>query len=243
MKKLFIIIVLCVLITSCNSNDASIMKSEVDVKLEYSIMQSGSLSRSSEDVYMEFYESCIKTKKLAPKNFELTFKTDAKDAEVKRIIGTWGDNEGVRLIEGSYKVSGNTSPKKSTFAGDSLWLTFDETINIQKEQSRILLSANYDCFLLMFDTTDIESIYAYRRNNDAESSRFYLNSSNGIYYLFVHKTSILFDNDSRLMIKIERPSGTLITLDIDKLSFEKGKYYYFNDVTNTFNIDPMESGN
>ena len=29
----------------------------------------------------------------------------------------------------------------------------------------------------------------------------------------------------------------------DDIPFEKGKYYYFNDIDNSFNIPPMEEGN
>lgn len=32
-------------------------------------------------------------------------------------------------------------------------------------------------------------------------------------------------------------------LELDDIPFEKGKYYYFNDIDNSFNIPPMEEGN
>ena len=32
-------------------------------------------------------------------------------------------------------------------------------------------------------------------------------------------------------------------IELDDIPFEKGKYYYFNDIDNSFNIPPMEEGN
>ena len=33
------------------------------------------------------------------------------------------------------------------------------------------------------------------------------------------------------------------SINLDNVPFEKGKYYYFNDILNSFDIPPMESGN
>ena len=38
-------------------------------------------------------------------------------------------------------------------------------------------------------------------------------------------------------------NNTNSIIELDDIPFEKGKYYYFNDIDNSFNIPPMEEGN
>lgn len=242
---LFAVPLFSLMLPSC-SNDLEPIdtKQEVSVNLDYSLMQSGSMSRAGDDVYTNFYESCIKTKELAPKNFTLNFSEEG-GTEICDIEGQWGDNEGIRIIEGSYKVTGVTHPRyQSTapkYAGDSLWLKFDETVRIAKDTKTITLSAKYDCFLLLFDASNIKDINTYYLYND--HLKFALNRHNNIYYLFVNKTMVTNSNrESYLIMEITRPSGTKITINLGRLKFEFGKYYYFNDVTNSFDIEAMEPG-
>lgn len=237
---------ICLTLFSCtNHGEPAMEKREASVQLDYTIMESGSMSRAGEQVYMDFFESCIKTKKLAPRNFELKFVNKESSGEIiKDIAGKWGDNEGIRLPECMYQVTGSSSPENAMgprYSGDSLWLTFDETVFINQNTKNLTLSAKYDCFLLLFDANNIDSISAYHYYSN---SKFTLNRFNDIYYIFVNKTVVKdYNRDSALLLKIQRPSGTTITIDLTKMNFEFGKYYYFNDVTNSFNIEVMEPGN
>lgn len=59
-------------------------------------------------------------------------------------------------------------------------------------------------------------------------------------------SSILFywnGNTSPNRISVKRKDGKYSHIVLDKVPFEKGKYYYFNDIDNSFNIPPMEEGN
>lgn len=244
---LLIITAIYILVISC-ANDAypAYDNEEITVLLNYSLMQSGSMSRTAEEVYFDFYLSCVKSKRLAPKSFELNFKTDDNNT-IKNINGIWDNNEEISLREGTYNVSGASYPQnaKSTpkYAGDSLWLAFNEAVYIHTESKTINLTANYDCFLLMFGASNINSITAYY--DSRLNSTFTLNRFNNIYYIFVNQTYELWASSIPidLMLRIKRPSGTEIILNLNQIPFETGKYYYFNDITCSFNLDPMSAGN
>lgn len=235
--------VFSLLLSACGENsesEPSMEQEEVVIHLDYSLMESGSMSRAGEDVYSKFYDSYVKSKLLTPKKYTLSFK-NKNSYSVKNITSEWGSVEGIRLLEGSYTVNGTSSPQYSgntlSFAGDSIWMKFNETIDIGKTDTNIVLNAKYDCFLLLFDAQNIESIYAYSHYNT--SKRFYPTQTDGIYYIFINSTTA---SDERVKIDIKRKTGASITLDLQYLRFEMGKYYYFNDVTNTFDIEPMEQG-
>lgn len=42
---------------------------------------------------------------------------------------------------------------------------------------------------------------------------------------------------------VTRNDGQKSNINLVDIPFEKGKYYYFNDMTNSFDIPKMESGN
>lgn len=240
-----------IFLTSCGGeidNEPKEDLKDVTVKLDYTFLESGSMSRSVEDVYMQFYNNYIQTKKLSPSRYELDFSNfentgDSKDYTLK-IAGIWGNNDGVTLPIGSYTVKGNSTPKISSSpgcCGDSLWLTFNEKIQLSNQAKNITLNAKYDCFLLLFDAENISSIEAYYIDKPNETHL--LTIAGNIYYLFVTKTQRdMFDSSSRVEIKITRKTGTTIRIDLSKIPFEKGKYYYFNDITNSFDIEPMIQG-
>ena len=61
------------------------------------------------------------------------------------------------------------------------------------------------------------------------------------YYTDVAKNEIIpYENHS---LNINRKDGNEIVIYFNGLRFSIGKYYYFNDLTNSFDIPPMESGN
>lgn len=61
-----------------------------------------------------------------------------------------------------------------------------------------------------------------------------LSKVDNIYYMFLDKLSIA-GNDR---LRIKRTSGSESNIGISKTPFENGKYYYFNDITNSFDVPP-----
>lgn len=249
MKKLIVMMsaVMAAAIVSCSSEIDCLIPSleEVSVKLDYAFFEQGSMSRSGESVYESFYNDYVKTKILAPYSYELTFMVE--DKVIASMKGPWG-GAGIRLKEGDYKIVGSSIPKiYSSYQGaedicDSLYLNFNEHVSITKVTEKITLTAKYDCYLLLFNADNIKSITA--SFGDKKLAQI-----GNVYYLFVRKDYYTTQGsygpyNTELCLDIVKKDGTKIdNLEIGKQGFEKGKYYYFNDMTNSFDIDPMVDGN
>ena len=223
-------------LVSC-ANDEIYTPPEVDLTLNYTFAESGSMTRATgEEAYGDFYEKYIKTKKLTPKTYHLIF-TNIDTKAYSEFNGCWDCRDGVRLTEGKYVVTGTSSPKQKTInASDSVYLSFQDTVQIVRDMKELTLKADYNAFLLMFDAENIKKI-AY--NPGENNSPFPLNKTEeNIYYLFMTGVYSNYTN-----ISFERNNGLYSYVYLNRVSFEKGKYYYFNDMTNSFDIPKMESGN
>ncbi len=91
--------------------------------------------------------------------------------------------------------------------------------------------------MLIFDASNTTSIEysGYLGNIHSTCS---LNKKDEIYYIFLSK-----DIEASDQIVVTRKNKKKVIINLYGLSFEKGKYYYFNDVTNSFDIPPMTEGN
>lgn len=241
MKKYLSIFILAFTVIGCsNESDLSQPKQEVDVTLDYSFIESGSMSRAGSNVYTNFYNKYIKTKQLTPKNFELTFKNKETGA-VATIQGNWDKKHSFRLLTGEYEVTGTSHPSVVYYMSciDSVYLSFKQNVSITNSTEDLILTANYDSYMLMFDKGDKTKI-EYRYTGGGSNSPYEyipLKNIDDIYYSFfcqkrANINDICITRDKKLSI-----------INLDKTPFEKGKYYYFNDLNNSFNIPPMEEGN
>ena len=250
MKKLFsLMLVMASMVFVCSScsEDEICIPQEVAFTLDYTFAESGSMTRASgENVYNEFYEKYIKTKQLAPTTYSLTFTNNSTGAKTTINNGVWENKDAIRLMEGEYTVTGKSAPQPiegellSNYVSDTVFLSFDETVNITKDMTNINLTAKYDSYLLLFD-----------KDNCSES--FFQSYVSGRYYrkdlfqtdknniIFIHNFPIIGGNNS--FVWLIRKDKSDIKIELEKQPFEKGKYYYFNDMTNSFDIPKMESGN
>ena len=60
-----------------------------------------------------------------------------------------------------------------------------------------------------------------------------------VFLIFVNRLS----TRSSDIIEITKNDGKESTVSLDNIPFEKGKYYYFDDMTYSFSIPEMEEGN
>lgn len=240
MKKCLLAIAALFMFASCSKDSVAEPPQkqeakEVEVTLGYSFVNEvGDMTRSGSTLYNEFYEEYIKTKKLAPPTFDLTF-TNKETAAVTNIRGEWGEKH-ITLLTGEYEVVGKSVPQDDCI--DTLFLYFEEDVTITSETQAITLTAKYDSYLLLFNAADKDYIN-YRYHNP--SSSYYtleLKNTGTLYYAFFKE--FMFPKDNRISIYRNGVSSTII---LDNIPFEKGKYYYFNDVSGSFDIPPMESGN
>lgn len=245
MKKFLFSIVATLIIVGCGNDKVEEIidqtdPQEVTVTFDYSFWESGSMTKSTgNELYTTFYNKYIKTKTLTPRSYALTLK-NLKTGESSYIRGHWDKKEGIKLTEGTYEITGTSSPIYSSFLYqklDTVYLAFKENIAISSNTTSINLSAKYNSFMLMFDTDNTKSInYGCGENSN---NNIALSKADNIFYMFLDKLSTA--GNDRLNIK--RLSGSESNIYISKTPFENGKYYYFNDITNSFDIPPMEEGN
>lgn len=249
MKKFLFSIVATLIIVGCGNDKVEEIieqtsPKEVTVTFDYSFWESGSMTKSTgNELYTTFYNKYIKTKTLTPRSYALALK-NLKTGESSHIKGYWDKKEGIKLMEGTYEVTGTSSPKYNTeIKVDSVYLSFKENIVIDKNTSSINLSAQYNSYMLIFDTNNTKAIkYNYGTYDESEGYYINLPKSDNIYYMFIEKL-LNEGNPAANRITIHRNSGVKSTVYISKTPFENGKYYYFNDITNSFDIPPMEEGN
>lgn len=238
--SLFIAFFILLCLTSCEYNQVITPDSEVvQIKLDYSLpFTSGTRSVEAQDVYDEYYEQQILTRKLTPKNFELTLSNDF--GEQYSINGFWEKDNSLCPKVGSYKVRGTSKPKINSMLSDTVSLKFDAEIEITKNQTEIIIPASYSNCLLLFKDENIKSIYGYctgGQNMQFEPHDglfgIYLNPNpnNSSYVKEYNRLEIIFNDNKKYIIYY------------DNCGFEVGKYYYFNLATMGFDLPKMENGN
>jgi hypothetical protein len=133
-------------------------------------------------------------------------------------------------------------------------MRFEEDITIKQDMSELVLNAIYDSYLLMFDKSNTKSVTLtgyYIRTGSNKSHSLQLPSNNNLYFAFINndyfyyldeKENCYYSYDIK-SITINRNDGSPVDINLNNLNFDLGKYYYFNDMTNSFNIPTMESGN
>lgn len=234
-------------VTGCSEDEnmAITEPEEVEFTLDYSFAESGSMTRATgSEIYATFYDKYIKTKVLTPKTYSLTFKNKVTNA-IATLKGYWGSKDGVRLPEGEYEVTGVSSPQLNrNIPSDTVYIQFNETVNIKKDMENLNLTAIYDSYLLLFDSNNSTKCRFFHDINNSSQIRVdkELSMTENGYYLFIRDfsyTSSTFDP----LIYITRLDKQVSTINLDNIPFSKGKYYYFNDMTNSFDIPMMESGN
>lgn len=247
MKRLFnqfatLCVVLC--LHSCGNEEVEAFQEdsstpkEVEFTIDYSF-SSGSMTRSTnDDIYTKFFNDYIKTKKITPKHYFLSF-IDATTKQKTEVSGTWTEKGLVRLLEGNYTVSGSSINKSNyKYVRDSLVLSFNDNISINSKTTSINLKAGYSCSLVFFDTS-ITSKVRYYSPSYYEAIDENLKELNGYFYGFVQS----FPSSENTYFEITRKNEKTIKIYSNNLNLENGKYYFFNDVTGGFDLVPMTPGN
>lgn len=219
-------------------------KTYARVSLNYTFAESGSMSRTTgNDVYTTFFDKYIKTKQLTPTTYSLTF-TNKETGAIATINGRWDKNDGIRLPEGTYNITGISTPIEKDFKewSDSVYLAFNEDVVIKKNMTQLTLTAIYDSYLILLDTENTQSVVCKCRDLTSTTKNGILNHDDTVFWLSMQKTYHNYTKND-YYLTITRNDGQKSTINLFDIPFEKGKYYYFNDMTNSFDIPKMESGN
>ena len=247
---------------SCSSDTDDIPTKEpelVNVKLDFTFEQSGDMARATGgEIYSAFYEKYIKTKKLAPKNYSLTFTDKASNKVVLSKNGMWDKKESIQLPEGKYYITGKSHPieKYADAPSDSVYIDFNEEFEITKDTYEITLSAKYASFLLLFDVNNIENILladkyesAFPENNNMykklskDDSCYWLFMVNNWYGRYTTNYGATYSYDFYSFV-LHLMNENTAKLNLSSKSFSWGKYYFYqyNETSASFNIPEMEAG-
>ncbi|MBE6198467.1 MAG: hypothetical protein E7141_07345 [Rikenellaceae bacterium] len=232
MKKILSFLLLCVAAICClsceNGEDVNVEKKLVDVCFGVKFVESGSMSRTTADeVYQEFYNKHIATKELVENSYKLTIENE-QGSVIATIDGTW-DKTTIQLLTGKYKVTG----KSTCYDRSKVSLKFDEMITVSSSET-INLTAQYDCFLLLFPRKN--ATYSYYSDDDYT---FPLPNIDDLSYLFMSDLNSVSTVYYRGKLSSDEAQ---LKLTPYRETFQIGRYYYFNIVTGTFTIPPMENG-
>lgn len=228
---LLLALIMCACASSIEEPTIPQAGKEVSFTLNYTF-KSGNMSRTNAEVYDAFYEDKIKTKELTIDDYQLEFTNST--SEVKHTFsGKWSNEDKITLLEGKYKVKGTSTAEKN--CSDKASIVFSKDIEITGETTQVVLDADYDCALIMFEKTGIESV------NLVEISTTYtpFSTYGDYFYCFYRNTS------GYPYFEIKRTNGSKYQFKIEDDAFEYGKYYFFTDEGEpaTYNLPKMEAGN
>lgn len=234
MKRITLLLMALGVISSCGKTQPEAQM--VAVTFDFALPESGSMTRATAaEVYDTFYESYIKTRELLPTQFTLSFKT-MDGVDVASISGDWSSNKPVMLSTGKYQVTG--SSKGHVTYNDYYHrapLKFDEVIEINENTSSITLHAIYDCFLLLFDA-DGKTYFRWSADGSANNGTSGdVNKAGNWYYIFVQQ----FGANGSVRWYY---GGKENYLSMANFNFQKGFYYYYNDLAGSFEVPKMQPG-
>ncbi len=227
--------------TACSSDnefEETQDPNKVKVTFVYTLdtSNSGTMSRATtnEEVFNEFYAKITSGELVAP-SYSLTL-TEVNTGVVYTFNGNWNSHDLTTLNTGTYSVVG-TSTADGANIQDKCSFTFNEQIEISATSNVITLHANYDCFLLIFNNSQIESL---ENNNGNTQSSFY--TFEDYRYAFVNDKLFIEEQKDNAYIWGKYTDNAEFKIFTGNLNFEKGKYYVYNSVSNGFDVPPMENG-
>lgn len=230
---------LSLLTASCDKNQPMETDEDtVNVSFVYTLsVDNGEYMRtkaSNAEVLDKFYKKIISGELVAP-SYELVF-TEKSTGTKYEISGNWDDRDMVTLRKGSYSVTG-----KSTAAGDNIQdkcsLTISDEIVVDGSENVISLSAAYDCSLIIFTDTSVSSLSNY--NGEETNDLFKFDN-----YIYAFVSTSLFKNSfaSTAYLIGKRTDNSTFKIFTGTLTYEKGKYYVYNNIKTSFRVDEMEDG-
>ena len=232
MRKIFALMALVALLCACSKENEEIISENVTFKLSYNIDKGSSMTRAGEEAYSSFYENFVKTKVVGYSDYDLSFYKG--DVLVGSFKGAW-DATTITLPEGEYVVKGTSGSYGTAYSDYEkshkyMSLSFDQKITVKKSDTSIVLTPDYDCYLLFFDGSIFNHVEI------CGDYRYSFPTAGNIKYAFINSKSIA----SR--VDYTTKDGDSGTLKIETFGFEIGNYYCMDAVATGYQVPPMENG-
>jgi len=234
--------VLCAiaLFSSCSNDIENEQQEQENVKVTFiytlDTSNGSSMSRATTnaEVFNEFYAK-ITSREFVASSYNLTL-TETTTGAVYTFKGDWNSHELVTLRTGVYNVVGESKAEGENIQ-EKCSFSFEEQIEVNAESNTIILHANYDCYLLIFNNSNIKSL----ENNNGSSQTSFFTFGN-YKYAFVNNKQFIEEHKNNAYIKGIYTDEAEFKIFTGNLNFEKGKYYVYNSVSNGFDVPPMEEG-
>jgi hypothetical protein len=272
MKKLSVLLILAFCTIRCTKiPDAAkdTITNKVSISLDYTFpSRSGDMAAKDGPTYLDFYNQYISSKILTPRTYYIMF-TSLTLHTGTGINGKWGNKVQAYIPPDRYEIDGYSQPTKYQVWGDTCYLKFHDTIDITKTSTDVTLKALYDCSLILLDTTDVKNTILHAdttkwtypalfsntvkktmMKSGAFYNAFYSNGpANGDGYykadLYLTVTSRRIDTTYSSVhgvqtIYVHNRTGEIV---LSLYTWTPGKYYYFSESDNNYNLSPMISGN
>lgn len=225
---------------ACSSNETNMLQEKKQISFvieyEFDISHGENMTRSNQsDIYDQFYNDRIKNGSLVAKKYNLEFVNKETGAMTK-IAGNWESDDLITLLEGEYTVTGDSYDDDTNYIQEKASISFSQDIQVTKDTKLITLTARYECFLLFFDNINIKSLVYWCNPPHAKVP---INFSYKNYlYTFARKLK-----ETNAYIEGNRNNGSSFSIYTSDVPFELGKYYFFNPISNSFDIPKMDAGN
>lgn len=222
-----------------NNEELQPENDNVEVTFVYTLNTSNgnSMTRSgatNEEVFNEFYDK-IKTGELVAESYDLTL-TNVNTGVIYEFKGEWDSHDLVTMQTGTYQVVGISTAVGANIQ-EKCSFTFEEQIEITSSSKEIMLHANYDSFLLIFNGSNVKSLENY--SGIATSALYTFNSYK---YAFVNNQLYNEEKQNEAYLIGTYVDNAEFKIFTGNLNFQKGKYYVFNSVSNDFDLPEMEDG-
>lgn len=244
MKKYLKSLLICLfasVFTGCSNenefeNIDNTTKAKVTFVYTLDTSNGGSMSRAvtNTEVFNEFYDK-IKSGELVAPSYSFTL-TEVNTGVVYTFNGQWDSHNFVTLNTGTYRIVG-TSTAEGVGIQEKCSFIFDEQIEVNASSNVITLHANYDCFLLIFNNAQINSL----ENHNGESLSSFFTFSD-YKYAFVNNKLYIEEQKNNAHILGKYTDDSEFKIFTGNLNFEKGKYYVYNSVSSGFDVPSMEEG-
>ncbi len=250
MKQIYLFMTLCILFAGCQSESENENKNEqkeqlahfsISYTLDESVGEPMTRSAAS-DGWAKFYAK-IKTGELVAENYEITFINNETNQSYT-FNGKWANKEMFVLPIGKYDVKG-TSNDVGERIQQKCSLSFNTTVELKENTSELKLNADYNCFLLAFENSEISEIQNWNWIDNMNVSETLPVFENYIYCFCNDKLFVWDGNINRqktIYLKGFYKNGSTFTIKTYEVEFQKGKYYIYTTVPSSFVIPEMESG-
>jgi hypothetical protein len=237
--KRFAYLMLAIAFVSCSKETVG----TVELDLDYSFFRSGSMTRSQEASYGAFYDEYIESKTLTPQTYDITF-VNRENKAVTNVSGRWDDQGKIKLPVGTYDVIGTSYPMMDEIGApsDTVYLSFTSAVEVTQDMNSLNLPASYDSYLLLFNSSTYASVRIKESYAGGVVKYRDVNAYGDAYAVFMTDTGW---NEKILSLDLELTDndGSTTDVDLEKIDFQKGNYYHFNDMSYLFSIPQMNNGN